>query len=96
MGRYWFLVVVCSCKYSPSSVVSDLGGMMRKVVLVLVVVAGCLLAVPQAGLAHGHMHCNEAGGGPSQVGFGTFDPILAPGQEPFGHDHMSSTTGPSC
>ncbi len=38
--------------------------------------------------AHGHMHCNKVQGGPSEVGFGTFDPIVHPGMSNMGHEHM--------
>ena len=49
--------------------------------------AAAVLTVAPA-LAHGHMHCNAVQGGPAEVGFGRFDPIVSPGVEPAGHEHM--------
>lgn len=45
-------------------------------------VAATMLLVPGSAAAHGKVHCG------ADVGRGTFDPVVHPGHEPSGHDHM--------
>jgi hypothetical protein len=61
-------------------------GRLRRILLVGGLAAGLLTAVPTAALAHGKMHCNDARPDAAN-GYGRFDPIVAPGVEPFGHEH---------
>jgi hypothetical protein len=55
-----------------------------KLVVVLSLVLSAVSAAPAR--AHGKMHCNDPRPDAAN-GYGSFDPIAAPGQEPAGHEH---------
>lgn len=67
---------------------------MRKLITVLAMagaLAAGLVALPavvetQPAVAHGKMHCNEAGSDAASF-YRAIDPIVSPGVDPFGHEH---------